>query len=208
MSSNTTEKRRSRCRTGTGASGFEELDLAGMSQLCPRFDDGAALWQAIREHQLEGVSRKRLDEPYRPGERSWIKKENPGCPRFEAEREAERGRSHTSLGGQSPLLAADRERTDSGPPVVKNGNANGGIDKRSLIVLIAVLVAVAGDFVGGEPRLLKRQSVRVGALDPHLAAGVSVGRRASGRFEEPNEGGFDVRREENGRIEGAGIDGE
>jgi bifunctional non-homologous end joining protein LigD len=49
---------------------LETLDFAGCCQLCPRFDDGAALWQAIREHQLEGVVAKRLDEPYRPGERT------------------------------------------------------------------------------------------------------------------------------------------
>jgi hypothetical protein len=42
---------------------LELLDFAGVCQLCPRFDDGAALWHAIREHQLEGVVAKRLDEP-------------------------------------------------------------------------------------------------------------------------------------------------
>jgi hypothetical protein len=31
---------------------------------------------------------KRLDEPYRPGERSWTKRKNPEWPRYEAEREA------------------------------------------------------------------------------------------------------------------------
>jgi ATP-dependent DNA ligase len=67
---------------------LESLDFAGGCQLCPRFDDGAALWQVIRQHQLEGVVAKRLDEPYRPGERTWIKKKNPAWPRYEAEREA------------------------------------------------------------------------------------------------------------------------
>jgi bifunctional non-homologous end joining protein LigD len=67
---------------------LETLNFAGCWQLCPRYDDGPALWHAIREHQLEGVVAKRLSEPYRPGERSWVKRKNPEWPRFEAEREA------------------------------------------------------------------------------------------------------------------------
>jgi ATP-dependent DNA ligase len=67
---------------------LESLDFASACQVCPRFEDGAALWHAIREHQLEGIVAKRLVEPCRPGERSWIKKKNPGWPRYEAERDA------------------------------------------------------------------------------------------------------------------------
>jgi len=52
------------------------------------FDDAPALWQAVREHRLEGVVAKKIDEPYRPGERTWIKRKNPDWPRYEAEREA------------------------------------------------------------------------------------------------------------------------
>jgi ATP-dependent DNA ligase len=37
---------------------------------------------------LEGVVAKRLREPYRTGERAWIKKKNPEWPRYESEREA------------------------------------------------------------------------------------------------------------------------
>jgi ATP-dependent DNA ligase len=32
------------------------------------------------------VVAKRLGEPYRPAERSWIKRKNPEWPRYEAER--------------------------------------------------------------------------------------------------------------------------
>ena len=32
---------------------------------------------------LEGVVAKRLDEPYRPGERGWVKQENPAYWRLE-----------------------------------------------------------------------------------------------------------------------------
>jgi ATP-dependent DNA ligase len=33
-------------------------------------DDGEALWEAVCEHELEGVVCKRLPEPYLYGERS------------------------------------------------------------------------------------------------------------------------------------------
>jgi bifunctional non-homologous end joining protein LigD len=56
--------------------------------LCPRFEDGEALWQSVCERQLEGVVAKRLSEPYRPGERSWVKRKNPGWSRYQAERDA------------------------------------------------------------------------------------------------------------------------
>jgi ATP-dependent DNA ligase len=36
----------------------------------------------------EGVVAKPLREPYRPGERSWIKRKNPAWPRYVAGREA------------------------------------------------------------------------------------------------------------------------
>jgi bifunctional non-homologous end joining protein LigD len=67
---------------------LESLAFGGACEVGPRFDDGSALWQAIREHRLEGVVAKRDSEPYRPGERTWIKRKNPEWPRFEAERES------------------------------------------------------------------------------------------------------------------------
>jgi bifunctional non-homologous end joining protein LigD len=76
---------------------LESLDFGGVCEVGPRFDDGGALWRAIRQHRLEGVVAKRLDEPYRPGERSWVKRKNPEWPRYQAEREAairERRRRH------------------------------------------------------------------------------------------------------------------
>jgi hypothetical protein len=33
------------------------------------FEDGPALWETVREHELEGVVAKRLHEPYMPAER-------------------------------------------------------------------------------------------------------------------------------------------
>jgi bifunctional non-homologous end joining protein LigD len=51
------------------------------------FDDGAALWEAVCEHELEGLVAKRLNEPYLPGERSWVKVKNRAYWRWELERE-------------------------------------------------------------------------------------------------------------------------
>ena len=36
------------------------------------FDDGAALWEAVCEHELEGVVAKRRSGRYVPGDRGWI----------------------------------------------------------------------------------------------------------------------------------------
>jgi ATP-dependent DNA ligase len=44
--------------------------------------------QRPQELHLEGIVAKRDSEPYRPGERTWIKRKNPEWPRFEAERDA------------------------------------------------------------------------------------------------------------------------
>jgi bifunctional non-homologous end joining protein LigD len=52
------------------------------------FDDGAALFEAICERELEGVVAKRVDGRYRPGERGWIKIKNKNYWRHELERES------------------------------------------------------------------------------------------------------------------------
>jgi bifunctional non-homologous end joining protein LigD len=41
------------------------------------FDDGHALYQAVCEHGLEGVVAKRSASTYRPGQRGWVKVEEP-----------------------------------------------------------------------------------------------------------------------------------
>jgi hypothetical protein len=40
--------------------------------------DGAAPWKSVVAERLEGVVAKRLDEPYRPGERRWINRNKRG----------------------------------------------------------------------------------------------------------------------------------
>jgi bifunctional non-homologous end joining protein LigD len=56
-------------------------------RLSEAFDDGAALWQAVCEHELEGIVAKRLNEPYLSGERRWVKVKNRAYWRYELERE-------------------------------------------------------------------------------------------------------------------------
>jgi bifunctional non-homologous end joining protein LigD len=53
---------------------LEQLDLNDRHWRTPQaFDDGDALWNAICEHELEGVVAKRRSSRYVPGERGWIK---------------------------------------------------------------------------------------------------------------------------------------
>jgi bifunctional non-homologous end joining protein LigD len=67
---------------------LEEMELDGPRWRTPEaFDDGAALWEAICEHELEGVVAKRRSGPYLPGERAWIKTKNRDYWRYELERE-------------------------------------------------------------------------------------------------------------------------
>ncbi|HEU6445313.1 MAG TPA: hypothetical protein VFL61_09670 [Gaiellaceae bacterium] len=51
------------------------------------FEDGQVLWQAICDHKVEGVVAKRVDRPYPPGERGWVKVKNRDYWRYELERE-------------------------------------------------------------------------------------------------------------------------
>ena len=58
------------------------------------FEDGEALFAAVCERGLEGVGAKRLHDPYRPGERQWVKTKNRATARFAEERtRSERHRS-------------------------------------------------------------------------------------------------------------------
>jgi bifunctional non-homologous end joining protein LigD len=58
---------------------LEGLDLTGPYwHTPPSFGDGVALRTVVCERGLEGVVAKRLDSPYRPGERTgWLKEKNP-----------------------------------------------------------------------------------------------------------------------------------
>jgi bifunctional non-homologous end joining protein LigD len=52
------------------------------ARVLPTFPDGEALFAAMCEHGLEGVVSKRERDPYRPGERLWVKTKNRATPRF------------------------------------------------------------------------------------------------------------------------------
>jgi bifunctional non-homologous end joining protein LigD len=68
---------------------LEALNLNDLYWRAPEaFDDGAALFDAICERELEGIVAKRIDGRYRPGERGWIKVKNRDYWRYELERES------------------------------------------------------------------------------------------------------------------------
>jgi bifunctional non-homologous end joining protein LigD len=52
------------------------------------FDDGDALWEAVCEHELEGVVATRRSGRYMPGRSGWIKRKNRDYWRHEMERES------------------------------------------------------------------------------------------------------------------------
>jgi bifunctional non-homologous end joining protein LigD len=52
------------------------------------FEDGEALFAAVCERGLEGVVAKRRSQPYRPGERAWIKTKNKAYWRYGEELES------------------------------------------------------------------------------------------------------------------------
>jgi bifunctional non-homologous end joining protein LigD len=67
---------------------LERLGLNGGRWRTPEaFDNGHALWEAVCEHELEGVVAKRRSGRYVPGDRGWIKTKNRAYWRYEMERE-------------------------------------------------------------------------------------------------------------------------
>jgi bifunctional non-homologous end joining protein LigD len=67
---------------------LEQLDLESRHvRLTATFEDGKALFAAVCQRGLEGVVAKRQREPYRPGERQWVKTKNRATARFAEERD-------------------------------------------------------------------------------------------------------------------------
>jgi bifunctional non-homologous end joining protein LigD len=65
---------------------LETLEVEGThTRLVATFEDGEALFRVVGERGLEGVVGKRLRDPYRPGERGWIKTKNRATTRFAEE---------------------------------------------------------------------------------------------------------------------------
>jgi ATP-dependent DNA ligase len=76
---------------------LEALDLErGPVRLVATFKDGEALFDAVCTRGLEGVVAKQLDDPYKPGERQWVKTKNRATARFAEEREGVGRRSVSS----------------------------------------------------------------------------------------------------------------
>ena len=66
---------------------LEQLELeTERVRLVAPFEDGEALFAAVCERGLEGVVAKRERDPYRPGERVWVKTKNRATARFAEER--------------------------------------------------------------------------------------------------------------------------
>jgi ATP-dependent DNA ligase len=63
----------------------------------PFYDDGPALFAAVVEAALEGIVAKRLDQPYRRGERGWVKIKSRDYWRFGQERELAQSRPRRRL---------------------------------------------------------------------------------------------------------------
>jgi hypothetical protein len=86
-------------RTGSGGRCLRRLTWAGRRGGHPdAFDDGEALLEATSGLGLEGVVAKKRSDPYRPGERGWVKVKHRHYWRFGQELErAQRSRSRVAL---------------------------------------------------------------------------------------------------------------
>ena len=77
---------------------LEELHVDGPCvQTIATFEDGDALFRVMCDRGLEGVVAKRLRDPYRPGERLWVKTKNRATARFADETAGVRGRVATRV---------------------------------------------------------------------------------------------------------------
>ena len=73
---------------------LEELELETHHvRLVATFEDDEALFAAVCARGLEGVVAKRDRDPYRPGERLWVKTKNRATARFAEERDRSGRRS-------------------------------------------------------------------------------------------------------------------
>jgi bifunctional non-homologous end joining protein LigD len=91
---------------------LDDIDLgAGPWILAPVFRDGEALFAGVVEQGLEGIVCKRRSQPYRPGERGWIKVKNRDYWRYAEElnalrRSFERARANPVVA--PPTIPSDR----------------------------------------------------------------------------------------------------
>jgi len=130
---------------------LEDLDLGPSGWQVPStYDDGPMLFDATRAQGLEGIVSKRLDSPYRPGERSsgWLK--------F-----AHRHRASYVVGGWRPQVGGAHlaallvgEPTSEG--LLYRGRVGSGIgakQSRMLTELVAPLTRSSSPFADEVPRV-------------------------------------------------------
>jgi ATP-dependent DNA ligase len=78
--------RRRCCRTRSGRALLEELNVEGANvKLVATFEDGVTLFEAVCARGIEGVVAKRLRDPYKSGDRLWVKTKNRATARFAEE---------------------------------------------------------------------------------------------------------------------------
>jgi bifunctional non-homologous end joining protein LigD len=66
---------------------LEELNVESADvKLVATFEDGVTLFEAVCARGLEGVVAKRLRDPYRAGDRLWVKIKDRATARFAEER--------------------------------------------------------------------------------------------------------------------------
>jgi bifunctional non-homologous end joining protein LigD len=66
---------------------LEQLDVENQRvRLVATFQEGEALFDAVCARGLEGIVAKRDSDPYRPGERQWVKTKKRRTARFAEER--------------------------------------------------------------------------------------------------------------------------
>ena len=79
-----------RCSPTQPAATFHGLlltPLASAGRLVATFEDGEALFDAACARALEGIVAKPVRDPYRPGERLWVKTKDRATARFTEERD-------------------------------------------------------------------------------------------------------------------------
>ena len=163
-----------------------DLDLARSGWQVPQeYDDGAMLHEATRAQGLEGVVSKRVDSPYRPGQRSdrWLK--------F-----AHRHRGSFVIGGWRPQNGTtDRlasllvgEPTPDG--LLYRGRVGSGIgpkQSRMLASLVASLGRANSPFVDKVPR---EDAVGTTWVDPVLVVDVDTHGLGYERLRQPSYQGI------------------
>ncbi len=152
---------------------LDRLELDG-DRWCvpPAFDDGPATLAASQEHGLEGVVAKRLDAPYRPGQRSpdWVKVKHV----------------HTAdlvVGGYRPgerplgALLVGEPRPDG--TLTYRGRVGGGLSDRMVTQLLALLDPLRQDGSPFADRLPRDDAHGAIWVTPQVVVEIEYGNQTS-----------------------------